>query len=230
MAIPMTTIEKQINADLKELNSEKQFTELEFRTNPNAIKLLAMYEPNYVSDLDPYESIFELDSLLCKVAGSQDLDQIEINVSTANALGLTKKKLIKKIAHPDYREKCGVANTCGSCGSVYDMSDLDMKLKKWKWYCQLVEQYIDYMNEYLPKGKDTAPSKKHIASLKVLSEVPFIKNIQLDGFLYFYNTYGKNSRKKAKADFLLDLHMPNITDYDTALEVVEDSVHTNKMI
>ena len=180
MAHKVTEIQSRINTDLNKLNKKKKaFTELEFRTDADAMKLLAMSDANYVSDLDVYERIFELDSLLCKVAGSQDLDQIEVQRCTAKALGLTYKELIRKIAHPDYRDKFDVSNTCGSCGSLYDVSDLERKIHNWKLYCQLVEQYIDYMNTHIPKGKSTAQSKKHLASLRELSEVPFIKNIQL---------------------------------------------------
>lgn len=55
-------------------------------------------------------------------------------------------------------------------------------------------------------------------------------NKDLEEFIEFLENYSLNQRIKAMADFLLNLNLPNITSFEIAKKVCENSNFTNKII
>ena len=233
MAIPKSKDQKKVNERLRRLNREStQFTEQEFREDSRAVKLLAMEDKSYVSELDDIiDQAFEHDDLLCEVAEvPKDLDLKEVQKATKKALGLSDITLIRQIAHRNYREKVGTSSNCPECDSDFDISSLETNIYTWVSYCHLVDQYIVHIKHKFPKfAKHKAPEKAYIKSLEDLAAISFMKdNMPLNTFIYFYHNYGLHQAKTAKADFLLSLELPNIIDDETAKKVVVDSLFTNK--
>jgi len=232
MARTLSDIQKAINAELKVLKpNRKASTELEFKNSVNLQKLVAMKNKDYTSELeDPIEQIFEYDALLSKVAKVSffQTELIDIMKSTSNILGIKHIPLLKIVRHRDYHDKCGVSNRCNSCGSLYNISALDIKIQSWIKYCSLVAQYITFIKNQFPNR--TAYKKEeeaYIESLKALGEASFMTGSHhLKEFLHFYTSYGLNQSRQAMAEYLLNQKLPNINTIEIALSVVKYSEFT----
>lgn len=226
MAKKLSHLQREINAELKAENGKrKSFTELEYRTNEDAITLLSMKDGTYkFESSDVIDHMGEYRQFLRII--SQTTEEFfvkDIKEATARAFGIQHNPLINEIADAAYMFK-GMTNTCPECGHATEANDLQQKIDIWIHYCAMVKEYIKFIKDTFPNWDKMKPKEKDevLHYWKLLANAPFSRQQApfLSLFIDFIdNNYQLNQDKEAKANMLLRLNFPCITTIEIARDV-----------
>jgi hypothetical protein len=178
MAKPLSKEQINVNADLAAIGG-KAFTELEYRTNEDAITLLAMKNGTFISELtDPIDRISEYQRLLHAVAKLRPTDTIK-----------SLAKFIIDAAHPssatDRQQAINKINTLApelglQVGAVIEI------IKECKTQpLPISEAFETHLIEKLENAKDINAMfiKKTTARVLGLDHKPLINQIADDAYL-----------------------------------------------
>lgn len=225
MARKLSPLQSEINAELKAENGKrKSFTELEYRTNEDAMTLLSMKNGTYkFESSDLIDQMGEYRHFLRTVSQTTEAFFVkDIKEASSMAFGLQYKPLINEIADADYMFT-GMTHFCPICGQTTETNDLQRKIDTWVHYCSMVKEYIKFIKDTFPnwdkmKRKDKAEVLKY---WKLLANAPFAK-LQtpfLSLFIDFIDNYDLHQGSEAKAKALLTLNLPSITTIEIARDV-----------
>ena len=176
----------------------------------------------------------DLKDLLCKLASTSpikyDITEYaildnEIFEKTAQFFGLTNESLTKRLMDVQYVKAMDIQTL--SDDEYESCKVLKVKnLEKWAKFCLSIDQMITYVKLKYPNW-DTLKKldkKKYISTLESLSSQPFMYDTKnLKYFILFLKKYGLNQGKRFKAQYLLQLGLPNVNTLKIALEITNDS-------
>lgn len=226
MAKPKTKLQKEIDKELKKINPNfSLFTEEEYRTNTDALKIQVLFSEFKLADKDNYfEKITEKEKLLHDIAGVEykhwETLELEQYDETAKILGLINESLIHQIKHIDYFK------SYMQVGEYKYESHFVKKLEKWVEFCNMIDTMVEYIKIEIPNwNKMKSKEKKiYIDSWKMIQKAPFMKeSTNLRHFIIFLTNFGLHQHKRAKADYLISLGLPNIDNEEVALKVLENT-------
>ncbi|HEX5329984.1 hypothetical protein [Sulfuricurvum sp.] len=223
MAKVRSEIQKEINKDLVVMGG-KSFSAEEYEENEKAKKLLAMKNGTYVSELtDPLEIAFEYQNYIRTVTQTtQAHDVTEIRNATEKVLGLHNQPLIDQIADSAYLFT-GMTYTCPECGHAIDSDDIQAKIDAWVLYCSMVDKAVLAMKEF-PRTWNNMKKKQKAEYLKPLKSIALATNDpMLNVIIHFAENYGRHQAVRAQANALLAQQLPNITTFDIAKKVTNDT-------
>lgn len=226
MAIPMTHLMKQINAELKAMNPAfKSFKQTEFNTKENAKELLKLYEEGLSTH--PRARILRL-----KIAKPQDalpenehIPSIYLDDAIKSIFGIHNQPLIKSIRDPEYvsannyNSECDCTSKCKNCGAYCNQHPIILKVEKWLHYSQVIDKIVKWIN--LHQNWDGTEKDKYIQILQTIKSIDLLeKDSDTSHLLNFLRQYKINQATTAEAKYLITLELPNISSFETAKKVV----------
>lgn len=157
-----------------------------------------------------------------KLENAKDINATMIKKKTAEALGLHNQPLIDQIADSAYL-LTGMTYTCHECGHTIEADDIQAKIDAWVLYCLRVDKAVLAMKEF-PKTWNKMNKKQKAEYLEPVKLIALAaNNPTLNVILHFAENYGRHQSVRAQANALLVLQLPNITTFDIAKKVTNDT-------
>lgn len=157
-----------------------------------------------------------------KLENAKDINATMIKKKTAEVLGLHNQPLIDQIADSAYL-LTGMTYTCPECGHTIDSDDIQAKIDAWVLYCSRVDKAVLAMKEF-PKTWNNMKKKQKAEYLKPLKSIALATNDpMLNVIIHFAENYGRHQGVRAQANALLAQQLPNITTFDIAKKVTNDT-------
>lgn len=237
MAKKLNELQKSINSDLVN-NGLKAYTELQYRTNKDAMTLLSMKDGSYISNQkEPAEGDLkdklhyisdksqEYNNYISSLANTIAYNILEVQKWVSNIFQIEHQPLIEKIACRAYLGEMNSSYTCNECGAMIENKTKYVKsISDWIQFCNVVDHLNEFIKVAQPNWDKLAKKEKqeYINTLMILAQTRFMSqnNLPLNIVIYFLQNYQLNQVILAKAEWLLKYQLPNISDIETAKEVV----------
>jgi len=238
---PLNKNEKKANEFLK-LHHSRTFTKKEYQHDDNAKFVLGyhdMVKPFSLSDDDPVKEEEKLYDRLMGIVNDRKLREkkIDSHGSIQKLFGIHHSNPLTSIlADAEYDIAASIDPIkCIECdNNIIKEIAVKHRITWWKSYCNLVDKFINYTKEVFPNWSTLPKEEKNkfIQTLEVVSTAPFHEVDEFHAsstklYVHFLKNYGLNQGKKAKADMLLQMKLPNINDFKTASEVVTYTIFKN---
>lgn len=223
MAKALTPIQKAVNDDFKRLDENFQLpTPSDYEEFDDFKKLVELKQPS-----STLEDIFDYDIRLREMIDtSPHINEILHQEMTAHIYGipLSNRSLLRRLADSRYAE----ATLLQDEALDKPNNTINLKIHSWISYCQLVNQLIEHINETKPRwGRmDKVEKKEYIKQLETFKTAPFIQTSLLEISIDFLKKYKLNQKILAKANFLLELELPNVTSLAVAKEIIQKTTFT----
>lgn len=213
----------------KQMPSIKPFSSIKYRDDPKAQELLKSYQDKLDKVSTFADTNFNLALyryIMGNSMGNRTIDNPDdvtmMKEATAQLFKLGHEALVSSIACEEYMVSYHDDINIEPSESL---SSIGTKLQQYKEYSSLVmkfkEQQIKDHKEW-----STSPKAKHEYKKrwKAFSQTPLFKDNKLPKqYLEYFNNYGINQHLKAKAEFLLNLDLPNINSIQIAKKIAEFS-------
>jgi len=222
MAKSLTSTQKAINNDFKQLDENFQLpTPAHYDEYPDFQELIELKEGSIQGD-SIENTLFAYDIRLRKMLDNPPhIDELLYQEMTASifSIPLSNRSLIRRISDSSYADAILLQNE----ELTKPNNIINLKINTWLNYCKHVNELIEFIHEIQPRWNKMGKvdKKDYIHTLETLTTAPFTQTALLELSIGFLRQYSLNQDALAKANFLLELQLPKITDLKTAKEILK---------
>ena len=221
MTPKLSKTQKEINSILKGLGY-KTFTQSDYQTDPLGIKLDALYvNTNTLARVTFYHFIY---TALKSKKNSKvlNIDNDIEKIAVKELFAISNDSLAEKIMDTYYNDSM----TVNEDSIISFDTSLQTKIDDLSKYCKSINvAYQQYESDVDQWNTSTKAKQAYKKQWEQKLKQPLLQNNEdIKFYVHFLKqNYGLNQRTKAKADYLINLQLPNISKLAIARKIIESS-------